>query len=191
MALLLALVSFVTVVLILGGLLLLAGGGRRQEVIRRRLASIEKAQKRGSTSLELELVRDELLSDVPVIHQMLLRWAWAGRLRTFIWQAGLRIKPGKLVLVSAVLAMGAGLMAHYMYRNLLLTPVAGVVGGLLPPGFVAFLRRAGQGGGANRQAPAGARGGRVSLPLRGDKFRLALKGCAAQPERVRAPHRRP
>src|SRR3972149_3706682 len=108
MALLLALVSFVTVVLILGGLLLLAGGGRRQEVIRRRLASIEKAQKRGSTSLELELMRDELLSDVPVIHQMLLRWSWAGRLRTFIWQAGLRIKPGQLVLVSAVLAMGAG-----------------------------------------------------------------------------------
>lgn len=141
MALLLAVVSFLTVVLILGGLLLLAGGGRRQEVIRRRLASIEKAQKRGSTSLELELVRDELLSDVPVIHQMLLRWSWAGHLRTFIWQAGLRIKPGKLLLVSAVLAMGAGLMAYYMYRNPLLTPVAGVVGGLLPLGFVAFMRR--------------------------------------------------
>ncbi len=141
MALLLAAVSFLTVVLILGGLLLLAGGGRRQEVIRRRLASIEKAQKRGSTSLELELVRDELLSDVPVIHQMLLRWSWAGHLRTFIWQAGLRIKPGKLLLVSAVLAMGAGLMAYYMYRNSLLTPVAGVVGGLLPLGFVAFMRR--------------------------------------------------
>ncbi len=141
MALLLAALSFLTVVLILGGLLLLAGGGRRQEVIRRRLASIEKAQKRGSTSLELELVRDELLSDVPVIHQMLLRWSWAGHLRTFIWQAGLRIKPGKLLLVSAVLAMGAGLMAYYMYRNPLLTPVAGVVGGLLPLGFVAFMRR--------------------------------------------------
>src|SRR3972149_395425 len=116
MALLLALVSFVTVVLILGGLLLLAGGGRRQEVIRRRLASIEKAQKRGSTSLELELVRDELLSDVPVIHQMLLRWSWAGRLRTFIWQAGLRVQPGKLGRGCAVLGMGGRGVVHHMSR---------------------------------------------------------------------------
>jgi tight adherence protein B len=141
MALLLALLSFVVVVAILGSILLLAGGGRQQEVIRRRLASIEKAQKRGSSSLELGLVRDELLSDVPVIHRMLLQWSWAARLRNFIWQAGMRTKPGRLLLMSAVLALGSGLLAHYMYRNFVMTPTAGIVGGLLPIAYVAFMRR--------------------------------------------------
>lgn len=141
MPLLVAIVSFLVVVGILGGALLLTTGGRRQEIIRRRLAAIERAQKRGNSSLELELIRDELLSDVPTLHQMLLRWSWANRLRMFISQAGMNIKPAKLVLVSAILCLGSGLLAFHLYRNPALTPVAAVVGGLLPVGVVAFKRR--------------------------------------------------
>jgi tight adherence protein B len=141
MELLLALLTFVIVMAVLGGVLLLVGGGRRQEVIRRRLESIEKAQKRGSVALELQLVRDELLSDVPAIHQMLMRMNWTGKLRTYIGQAGMKIKPGKLILVTAIVAIGAGVLAHYSYHIPIATGIAAVVGVFVPITVVAFRRR--------------------------------------------------
>jgi len=141
MELLLAILTFFIVMAVLGGVLLMAGGGRRQEVIRRRLESIEKAQKRGSSTLELELVRDELLSDVPALHQLLLRISWTGRLRTYIGQAGLKIKPGKLMLLTAILSIGAGVVMHYSYALPLATGLAAAVGAILPITFVAIMRR--------------------------------------------------
>lgn len=141
MEFLLAFLTFVIVMAVLGAVLVLVGGGRQQEMIRRRLDSIEKAQKRGSASLELELVRDELLSDVPAIHQMLLRFSWAGKMRTYIGQSGMKIKPGKLFLLTAIVAVGAGVAAHYSYHNPIVTAVAATVGVFLPIGVVAFRRR--------------------------------------------------
>ena len=141
MEFLLAFLSFVIVMAVLGAVLVLVGGGRRQEVIRRRLESIEKAQKRGSASLELELVRDELLSDVPAIHQMLMRFSWAGRLRAFISQSGMNIKLGKLFLLTAIVAVGAGVAVHYSYHNPVLSGVAATVGAFSPMGLVTFKRR--------------------------------------------------
>lgn len=140
MAFLLAALTFVVIVGILGAFLALSAGGRQQEVIRKRLSAIEKAQKRGTASVELNLIRDELLSDVPALHQMLLQWGWASRLRHFIWQAGMNIKPGKLILISGILTVGSGLVVHYSYRNLVFTLLATVAGGLLPFGYVAFKR---------------------------------------------------
>jgi tight adherence protein B len=141
MEFLLAFLTFVIVMAVLGAVLVLVGGGRQQEIIRRRLDSIEKAQKRGSATLELELVRDELLSDVPAIHQMLLRFSWAGRMRAYISQSGMKIKPGKLFLLTAIVTVGAGVVAHYAYHNPILTGVAATVGAFFPIGLVAFKRR--------------------------------------------------
>lgn len=136
----LAAITFVIVVVILLVALLLSGGGKSENVVRRRLEAIEKGARRGHQSRDLNLIREEMLSDVPALHQLLLRWRWAARLREYIAQAGLDWKPARLILVSAVLAAGAYLVVQRLYGNLILQAVAGAGGGLAPITFVAFKR---------------------------------------------------
>ena len=139
MAILLALTTFVVVVGILLVPLVFAGG-RQQQVIRRRLAGIEKARARSESNLELELLRSELLSNVPTLNRLLLRWSWSVRLREYISQAGLRIKPGSLVLLSGALGLGAFLAArHWLLSSLLALPIA-IVATLVPIAVVAYIR---------------------------------------------------
>lgn len=142
MAFLLAAVTFfVVVMIVLVAVLAAGGGGKGQETVRRRLESIKKAEKRGGGSLGLKLVRDELYSDVPQLQRLLMRWSWALRLREYLAQAGLKIKPAKLVLFSAVLALSAYLVVRG--RSPLLVVVAPFVGigvGFIPLGIVAIKR---------------------------------------------------
>jgi len=140
MAVLLAVLVFLVVVIICGLPLLLSTGQKGQEVVRR-LEAIESARKRGHKSLDLELLRDELLSSVPLFHRLLLRWAGAFRMRTFLTQAGLKIKPGKLVLVIGVAALGAFLIVQYIYRSVLAGAIAGIAVGFIPTSVVGFLRQ--------------------------------------------------
>jgi tight adherence protein B len=140
MAFLVALVTFLIVAGILAAAFFLSGGGKKENIVRRRLEAIEKGEKRGNTSLELQLMRDELLSDVPVINRFLMRWSWSKRLRAFVAQAGMQIKPGKLVLVSLTLGIGAFIGIRYIYRSPILAVVGAVAALLLPLGVVAFRR---------------------------------------------------
>lgn len=140
MQLLLAALTFLIVAAILLASFALSTGRNVDNVVRQRLEAIERSEKRGNASLELKLTRDEMLSSVPALHRVLARWRWAERLQDFIAQAGLKTKPGKLLLVSAVLAAGASLLIQHMYRNPILTPVAGLVMALAPLGYVAFKR---------------------------------------------------
>lgn len=142
MALALAGLTFLIIVLVVGGVLVFsAAGSAPDKVVAKRLDAIERSAKRGSESLELKVVRDELLSDVPVLHRMLLKWKWADKLRNFIGQAGMKVKPGRLILLSAILAVAAFLIGTRMMDNSLLGLLFVPVGGLIPIGFVAFKRR--------------------------------------------------
>jgi tight adherence protein B len=140
MAVFVAALTFLAVILVVLVPALAAGGSQRTEQIRRRLESIEKAKRRGSTSLEIELLRDELLSDVQPLHRLLLRWSWSARLRDFVTQAGMQIKPGKLILLSAVLAMGSYAAAGRFGVKPILGAAAAAGAGVLPIAFVAFRR---------------------------------------------------
>src|ERR1700746_446826 len=103
--------TFLTVTLILLAVWILASSDSGQEVIRRRMEAVRKAERRGDVSLELKLVRDELLSSVPLVHRLMMQWSWSSRLQEYISQAGLKIKAGKIVLLSPVLGLGAYLLA--------------------------------------------------------------------------------
>ena len=136
----LAALTFVIVAVILVASFALAGGSKQENLVRARLEAIEKGARRGNTTPELELVRDELLSDVPVIHRMLLRWAWSTKVRAFVAQAGLDIKLGKLLLISAVLALGAYVAVQYLYHNPIFSLLAIGGGALLPITTVVIKR---------------------------------------------------
>ncbi|MFY9585693.1 MAG: type II secretion system F family protein [Candidatus Acidiferrales bacterium] len=139
MAVLLAGLVFFVVVIICTIPLLMSTGQKGQVVVRR-LEAIESARKRGHKSLDLELLRDELLSGVPMLNRLLMRWAGAFRLRTFLAQAGLDIKPGKLVLTIGVAALGAFVIVEMIYHSVLAGAIAGIAVGFIPTSVVSFLR---------------------------------------------------
>jgi len=132
--------AIVAVVLVLG--FGLAGGGRKN-VIGRRLEAIERgAGRAGSSSPQLKLLRDEVMSNVPRLNRLLLSASWARRLRTYTAQAGLEVLPGKLVLITAVLGLGPFIVLPYLYPNTILAIIAGIVGVSLPWLYIAFKRSA-------------------------------------------------
>jgi tight adherence protein B len=104
MAALIFVMTFIVVTLLLGSAWMVATADTSQDVVRRRMDSVRKAERRGDVSLGLKLVRDEMLSTVPLLHKFMLRWSWSLRLRDYLLQAGVNMKPAKLVLISAVLA---------------------------------------------------------------------------------------
>jgi tight adherence protein B len=106
--------------------------GRLDAIKFKRLEAILIAERRGQATLELRLLRNELLSDVPSLNRLLLRWSWPARLRQFVGQAGWRIKPGKLVLISGVVGLGAYVVAGLFYSNPLITLGIGGGAGFVP-----------------------------------------------------------
>ncbi len=139
--LLVAALTFCVVVAIFLGLWLFAGEKGQSEVVRRRLDAVQKAERRGHVTLGLKLVRDELLSDIPLLHRLLMRWSWGIWLRDFMAQAGLKSKPGRLLLSSLVLGVASYGWVFLAYHNLALAAAAGIAGLGAPFALVAFKRR--------------------------------------------------
>lgn len=140
MALVLSIVVFLTVALLAALPFMALGGGSREELVRHRLESIGRAQQRGTVTLESQLLRDELLSEVQPLHYLLMRMSWSQRLRDFTAQAGLRARPGKLVLLSGVFGFASYLLTTRMLHNLPLALLSGAAGLLLPLAYVALKR---------------------------------------------------
>jgi tight adherence protein B len=141
MALLLSIMTFLIVVAIVALIWMFLGTDANQEVVRRRMESVRKAERRGDVSLNLKLVRDEMLSSVPAIHRLMAQWTWTSRLRDFTLQAGMKTKPGKLLLLSAVTALGAYLIAGMFYPQFPVPLLAGLSAAFVPFSVIAFKRR--------------------------------------------------
>src|SRR5271154_5649478 len=141
MALLLSILTFLSVVSILVLIWLFVGTDGSQDVVRRRMESVRKAERRGDVSLNLKLVRDEMLSSVPALHRLLVPWPWSARLRDFVSQAGMRTKPGKLLLVTAVLALGSFLIAGEFSPRFPIALFVGIVAAIVPFCVIALRRQ--------------------------------------------------
>jgi len=116
------------------------GGGGRKDVVKHRLEAIERGAQRGYGSPQLKLLREEVLSSVPALNRLLLRWNGAERLRVFTAQAGLNILPGKLILWSLGLGLGLYVLVQYIYSNPIFALLLGATGAVAPTAFVAFKR---------------------------------------------------
>jgi tight adherence protein B len=141
MGALLAILTFIIVIAVFLAIWMLTGGDNKQEVVRRRMEAVRKAERRGDVSANLKLARDEMLSTVPVVHRLLLHWDWSIRLQERISQAGLTMKAGKLVLISACLGMGAWVIVRGFYPQFPIAIAAGLVAGYAPFGVVTYKRR--------------------------------------------------
>lgn len=141
MALLLSVVTFVVVTVILALLWLSIAPDSSQELIRRRMEAVRKAERRGSVSLGVQLVRDEMLSSVPLLHRLLMRWAWLTGFKDFIRQAGMKTKPGKILLLAAALALGAYVGMGFLSAPFPIPILAGIVVAMIPFIVIALKRR--------------------------------------------------
>jgi tight adherence protein B len=141
MAVLLSILTFVVVVILFASILLFLSTDKNQEQVRQRLDAVHKAERRGNVDLGVQLVRDELLSGIPVIHQMMMRWSWSRRLKEFVLQAGIETRPAKIVLISAVLGIGSYTFTELYYRhNFFLGVGVGIVMAISPFAYVAWKR---------------------------------------------------
>jgi tight adherence protein B len=77
---------------------------------------------------------------VPAVNRILLKWAWPTGLKKFVAQAGLTIKPGRIILLSAILAVAAYEFFDYVFQEPILSLIAGALIALLPLGIVAWKR---------------------------------------------------
>jgi len=141
MGLLVFALTFLTVIVIFLGIWMTFGTDNKQEVVRRRMEAVRKAERRGDVSMGLKLARDEMLSSVPAVHRLMLHWAWSVRLQERISQAGLTMKAGKLILISACLFLGTTVIVGLFTPMLLVGLLIGICVGLIPYGVVMYLRQ--------------------------------------------------
>jgi len=141
MGALIAILTFLVVVVGFLGIWVFASAGGDQEQIRKRMSSVHKAERRGEVGLGLKLVRDEMMSGVPWLHQMMMKWSWSTKLQDFVMQAGMTVKPAKLLMICAIVGLGTYLGAGYFLPHLYYTLPLGIIAALLPIAYVAFKRK--------------------------------------------------
>jgi tight adherence protein B len=141
MAMMVAVVTFLAVAIIFMAVWVFAGTESSNEVMLQRLEAVRKAEVRGGdTSLDLKLIREEVLSTVPLLHRMLARLAWSGRLQTLIAQAGMKTMPAKVFLMVGVCGVGGYVLVSSYLHMSLLGVIAGLLCATIPIGVIAFKR---------------------------------------------------
>lgn len=138
---LVAIVTFLLVALIVLAIVLSFGQDEKEKVLRTRMAAVRRAEKRGDISLDLKLVRDEMLSTVPTLNRLLMRMQWSGKLQDYLNQAGLKVRAAKLLLTAAILGVLAYMITGF-FAGFPLPILAGIVVALAPIGYVAWKRHA-------------------------------------------------
>ncbi|MCU1298143.1 MAG: hypothetical protein JWO91_2421 [Acidobacteriaceae bacterium] len=114
-------------------------------LIRERLATVEKSAER-APSEELALLRDEMLSKIPALDNLLRRSAQVSSLQTLLAQADLGIRAGNILILCVVSGVIFGTVAVVVTasmpaREATFTRVLGLVVGTILPYWYASYRR--------------------------------------------------
>ncbi|HXC31939.1 MAG TPA: type II secretion system F family protein [Verrucomicrobiae bacterium] len=120
-------------------LLFVVLGETPQEMMRGRIEKMRAGQNWTGIAADLKLVRDEMVSTIPMLHQVLVRAPGTSSMQKFISQAGMKTKPAKILLASVVVAAMGYFIADFFVPFYLAAP-AGAVLGLVPWGVVAYKR---------------------------------------------------
>ena len=141
MALFISILTFVVVAAALVFILLFTGTSKTQEVVRRRMEAVRKTELRGGeAALGVGLLRDETLSSVPFLNRMMLHWSWSTKLRDLISQAGLKMRPAVLVMISGIVLLATYLIAGQLAHHFLPALLLGLATGAIPIGLVVWKR---------------------------------------------------
>jgi tight adherence protein B len=111
----------------------------KARLLRERLTSVQNTGER-TPNEELELLRDDVLSQFSVLDNLLRRSARVSRLQDFLSQAGMNLKAGNFLVAT----LGAGLAGALLVFLLTFSPPFAWIGmllGLLSPYSYASFRR--------------------------------------------------
>jgi tight adherence protein B len=140
MALLIAFVTFVVATVICVLLWFALGTEGTQQVIKRRIDAVQRAERRGNVDLGVQLVRDELLSGVPALNRIMMGWAWPTKFKDFVMQAGMKTRPGKILITCGVFAIGAFVVTKSVYGRFPVPVLAAIAAGAFPLAYVGIKR---------------------------------------------------
>ncbi len=141
MAILIAFLTFIVAAAVCLLVVLSFGGNSSQEVIQRRFEAVENAERRGNANLDVKLIRDESMSSVPALNRVLLKWSWSSRFKEFTRQAAIDTRPGKILLISAVLAFLGYLFTIVVHAVFPFPIIVGVAMGAAPMTYIVLKRR--------------------------------------------------
>ena len=142
MAVLLSILTFLVVLGLFAIIWLFLETDKNQERIRQRMEAVHRAERRGNIELGVKLVRDELLSSIPVVNQVMMKWSWSRRFKDFVVQAGIETRPAKIVMISGISGLGSYLIAQaYFHQHFLISMTAGILPAIAPFVYVAWKRK--------------------------------------------------
>jgi len=115
----------------------------KARLLRERLAMV---QKEGELNEELELVRDEKLSDITALDKLLRRSERMENFQSFLAQADLDIRAGSLLIACLISAVVTGLLGWFVASSLppnqaaLFVMFGVVLGAILPYSYASYRR---------------------------------------------------
>lgn len=136
------LIFFVTLILVVCGIYFFIEAPAEKRKMRSRLeaAKIDLATS-DSQNLETELLRAEVLSDVPALHRLLVRIPGVRQLQLFIQQSATEITVGMLLTLSFMLIWIIFLACLALNVSWILALILAVLSGLVPFLFIAVKRQ--------------------------------------------------
>jgi len=141
LALLLAIGTFLIVACVAFVFWLMAGGGAaKRNIVQERLEAVRQVEPGRNATPGVSILRDETLSTVPVFDQILKKWVWPEKLKKFVTQAGLTIKPIQILLWSAVLGVAGYFLAGSFISQTILCLIAAGLIALAPLAYIAWMR---------------------------------------------------
>lgn len=113
-------------------------------MLRDRLATVQKAEQ--TTSEDLALLRDEMMSKIPALDTLLRRSERMANFQIFLEQADLKVRAGNILMLCVVSAVVVGVIGYFVAGSLppnqaVLFVVVGVIlGGTLPYSYASYRR---------------------------------------------------
>jgi tight adherence protein B len=132
-------------VFVVFALLLSASGTGASQQAKQTIANLDAALASGRQDSRDQIVdirKEDILSAIPWINRWLLRMELAPRLRTVIYQSGLKWTAGGLLLMSAACFVIPGCLAYLRSGAVILAVLIGLLVGCAPLAFVFHKRRA-------------------------------------------------
>ena len=112
----------------------------KRKKIKDRLESITEVGRRSPTP-ELDLIKSELLSDVPAINKVLLQFSHTNRLRKLINQADMKIKVSTFILLSLIICAVGIFLSTFLIKIWFVDIIIGLFLAFLPLLFILYKRK--------------------------------------------------
>ena len=139
-AVLLAILVFVVVALaVFAAMSLLDQRSAQARLIKERLANERQTPQRAPEE-ELALLRDEQLSQIPALDDLLRRSSRVAALQKMLVQGGIAMRAGNFLGFSALAGLAATVVAYALSKRVEVAWVALLVGFLLPYSYASFRR---------------------------------------------------